>query len=441
MSLTPLKIPTFIINLERRPDRKTHVLREFNDKDEFSVTVIPAIEDHIGGFGLSQTVLSIMARALISDEEFVLICEDDHHFTSDYDYLTLIKLIDRCDLLEADVLVGGPSWFDYGVRVDENLSWLNAFTGAQFLIVFKRFYKKLYNYPFRKHEHIDHVISDISDRIFTTNSIISVQHDFGYSDVNAMNNKQGVVSKLYIDIINRLAGLDQIYSRVSKLEKVELQVSDYESLMITTYAINLPKRIDRLKHIKSQFEGKSEFDLNIIEACQSERGSLGLWSSIRKAVQHAKDMDEDIVIICEDDHTFSEDYSKETLFRAIIQGAHLGADLILGGISNTLQAIVVSPDLCWVDTFLGAQFTIVYSNLFDDILTVDFEDTDAVDIKWSEITANKYVIHPFISTQKDFGYSDIPIAGVNTANYQSWFSKCELKLNRIRSVHKRYCPK
>jgi len=432
------KIPTFIINLERRCDRRIRVLNEFIGRNEFNVTVMPAIEHPIGAYGLSQTFLKIIKSALDNNEEFILICEDDHIFTSDYNPCLLYQLINSSNSLEADVLAGGPSWFDHAIKVHNNLLWLSAFTGAQFLIVFKRFYKKICDYNFSEHEHIDLVISNISDQIFSTTPLLSIQNDFAYSDVSPINNRSGAVNKLYNGMIARLAGLNKIFSLTGMFENLKLPLVDDESLQISTYIINLPERTDRLAHVKEQFAGKKEFELSILEACRNERGALGLWNSIKRVVKHAKDVGEDVIIICEDDHTFSKAYSREMLFRAIIQGAHLGADLILGGISNTLQAIVVSPDLCWIDTFLCAQFTIVYASLFDDILEEDFDENDVADLKLSSMTPNKYVIHPFVSTQKDFGYSDIPIDGVNTAHYQDWFNKCEQKLDKIRLIYQKY---
>ena len=42
------KIPTYVINLKKRPDRKEHILNEFIDKPEFEVKVVEAIE-HTNG--------------------------------------------------------------------------------------------------------------------------------------------------------------------------------------------------------------------------------------------------------------------------------------------------------------------------------------------------------------------------------------------------------
>ena len=44
------------------------------------------------------------------------------------------------------------------------------------------------------------------------------------------------------------------------------------------------------------------------------------------------------------------------------------------------------------------------------ILSYNFEDEDTADGVLSELASCKLVIHPFISEQKDFGYSDVTLS-------------------------------
>lgn len=53
------KIPTYVINLEKRRERKEHILNEFIDKPEFEVKVVEAIEHTNGTFPIFLFLLSI----------------------------------------------------------------------------------------------------------------------------------------------------------------------------------------------------------------------------------------------------------------------------------------------------------------------------------------------------------------------------------------------
>lgn len=60
----------------------------------------------------------------------------------------------------------------------------------------------------------------------------------------------------------------------------------------------------------------------------------------------------------------------------------------------------------WIDAFWCTQFIVIYKRFFNNILEEPFGEMDAADLKLSEMTSHKMVMFPFISIQKDFGYSD-----------------------------------
>lgn len=184
-------------------------------------------------------------------------------------------------------------------------------------------------------------------------------------------------------------------------------VDVYENIIIPTYVINLPERKDRLAHIQQQFAGKNEFDVRIVEACKHPIGAVGLWHSILKIIQIAIASDDDVIIICEDDHEFTKRYSKEYLLQNIIEAANQGVEILNGGIANFSHAVPVSPQRLWIDSFWCTQFIIVYKSLFEKILKEPFEETDTADGKLSEMASHKMTLFPFISLQKNFGYSDV----------------------------------
>ena len=128
----------------------------------------------------------------------------------------------------------------------------------------------------------------------------------------------------------------------------------------------MKERVERKQHIIKEFDNKEEFELNWVEASVHPIGAVGLWNSMIKIIKMAKEKGDDIIVICEDDHYFTENY--------------------------------------W---FWCTQFIVVYNRFFDKMLDYSFQDTDTADGVISKLATNKMVIFPFISEQRDFGYSDV----------------------------------
>jgi len=426
-------IPTYIINLEKREDRRAHIENEFSGRPEFSVHLVKAIEDSVPAVGLYRSLHSIVAEAKKQDLPYVLVCEDDHQFTPHYSVQKFLEHITLLKDLHVDVFLGGVSWFDCGVRAKEELYWVENFTGTQFLVIFSSFYQRILDTPFAPDDIIDKWMAGLSANIFVAVPMLSVQRDFGYSDVTPKNDGKDIVEELFVNTIARWKAFDKIYNHITRSQLIDrLSDDECEAMQLPVYVINLREREDRLLSIEEEFRGRDEFNVHIVDACREANGAIGLWKSIKKAVRLAKEREDEVILICEDDHIFCDAYNKRLLFSAIYQGAHLGADIILGGISRTGQVIAVNDYLCWIDSFQCTQFTVIYDYFFDAILEEEFSEDDAADLKLSQMTPNKYVIHPFISVQRDFGYSDIPIDDFGTDQYRSLFDSCEKRIDVLR---------
>jgi len=175
---------------------------------------------------------------------------------------------------------------------------------------------------------------------------------------------------------------------------------------IKTYIINLEKRIERRSHIISQFETEKAYKINLVKAIENKNGALGLWQTIVNIIQNLAPKQEEYILICEDDHEFTKDYSMTKLLNAIKEAQEKEADVLLGGVSWFLDALPLSENLFWVDRFTGTQFMIVFSKFYQTIINANFNIGDTADRKICSLTVNKFVIYPFLSTQKEFGYSD-----------------------------------
>lgn len=204
------RIPTYVVNLTHRTDRKEHTISEFKKHKEFDLQIVTAIEHIRGAMGLWQTIQKIITEAEKLDNEFVIICQDDHLFTKKYTSRYLYQTIDESKQKDADILLGGVSWFADVLQVSTNLFWVDKFTGLQFMVVFKKFYKKILDTDFNSVVASDFKISELTDHKLIMHPFISVQKEFGYSDVTQKNNLEGRVTEIFNKSVEKLLQLDKV---------------------------------------------------------------------------------------------------------------------------------------------------------------------------------------------------------------------------------------
>ncbi|SIR61671.1 Glycosyltransferase family 25 (LPS biosynthesis protein) [Mucilaginibacter lappiensis] len=435
-------ISAYIINLKSRVDRKEHILKEFAGRPEFTAHVVEACQHKIGAVGLWNTIRHIVQNLVNEDDEYVLICEDDHQFTASYSKELLFNSIASAQNRNADILLGGISWFKGIVQIEDPLFWVKSFNGTQFLIIFRKLFTSLLAADFNDNDTADFKISILAESQFFIHPFISVQKDFGYSDATPNNNQEGHVGELFAtssEWIQNLKSVGFYYENINRQIEDESDEDVYHNLIIPTYVINLPERTDRLEHIKKQFKGKPEFNVTIVEACNHKIGSVGLWQSIRKIINLAMENDDDVIIICEDDHEFTEYYFKEYLMKNIIEAHLQGINYLSGGSSYTDNEILIADNRFWVSNCLATQFIILYKSFFQQIIDEPFDDGVIVDRLLSEMTSKKMVLYPFISRQHDFGYSDVTtIHNENKNLVNRLFEESDKKLNAIYIMHQKY---
>lgn len=214
---------------------------------------------------------------------------------------------------------------------------------------------------------------------------------------------------------------------------------EFDDIVLPTYVINLKERTDRYRHIQQQFERRTEFDLHIIEASKGDCGAVALWDSMCRVINLAIQHDEDVILLCEDDHTFTPSYNKHFLFRNILEAGLQGVELLSGGIGGFNHAVPVSENRYWVDSLWCTQFIVLYRPIFSKMLNLPFLDTDTADGVLSLITSNKMVVYPFVSVQLDFGYSDVSPRNHNERGLiTGYFKQAALRLEKYRAVYNRY---
>lgn len=233
--------------------------------------------------------------------------------------------------------------------------------------------------------------------------------------------------------------MDKILDKTIKEYSNNKEKHTHEEFYLPVYVINMRNRVERRSHIEKQFQGKPEFKLTWIEAIEHPIGAVGLWKSMVKVVETAIINDDDIIIICEDDHTFTSAYSKEYFFANIIAANNQESELLSGGIGGFGTAVPVDSNRYWIDWFWCTQFIVVFKPLFQKILDYDFQDTDTADGVLSVIANNKMTLYPFISIQKDFGYSDVTCANNEFAGMiTNHFRQTDMRLSLIHHVADRF---
>ena len=199
-------LPVYIINLKERAERLAHITAQFAHREEFETHIIEAVKDKNGRLGLWKSIVLCVQKAIDNDEDFFILCEDDHVFTEDYDKGQFITQILQSYYQKADLLSGGIGGFGVAIPVSTNRYWVDWFWSTQFVVIYKQFYQKILRYDFQENDTADGVFSTLTNNKLAIYPFSSVQKDFGYSDVTVQNNeKKGLISKFFEDAGKRLA--------------------------------------------------------------------------------------------------------------------------------------------------------------------------------------------------------------------------------------------
>ncbi|NSL85854.1 hypothetical protein ECE50_003360 [Chitinophaga sp. Mgbs1] len=401
-------IPTYIINLKKRTERKEHILLEFSGRAEFSPRIVEAQEREEGALGLWLTIRQIIQEAVTLQQAYIILCEDDHTFLPHYQASVLHAAIAEADARQADILSGGVSWFNNALPVSDTLYWVEKFSGMQFTIIFSRFFQPLLDVAFTTDDAADTKTSHLTDNKYFIYPFISGQREFGYSDVTPRNNREGRVSTLFDNSLKKAGAVKYIceYYRQLHEKMVTDDTATYDGISIPTFVISLPGGPDRQAHVQQQFRGRSEFSIVHLTAHRQENGGPDLWRTFREIIATAHSNEDDVIIICQDSHLFTAHYSRDYLLRNIIEAYRQGTTLLSGMVNEFDIAVPVTTNRFWLNSLSSLQFLVVYKSIFQKILQQETTGKMAVHRALSDITSYKMVLFPFISAHKDFSFNN-----------------------------------
>lgn len=391
-------LPTYVINLEHRTDRKEHILAEFKNKFEFNLKIVSAIRNSFGALGYWDTLTKIIKDNQDGIDECILVCQDDHTFTHSYSPTELFLNIEKANSLEADLLIGGVSWFQTTFSVDSNLMWVGDFHGGQFLIVFRRFFQRILSTNLNGFDAADYRLSCLTEQKFVIHPFISIQKEFGYSDITSKNNNWGIVPRLFKDSADAMAYIlagEKGY-RLNSTEKTPF-LSPERCLEITIPTYIMSDDTDDIQGISKEFEGRGEFELSMvsIDNINEKLPEQKIAEIVAKAIEN----EDDIIIICGIDHRFTKEYNKLTFINSIVEANWRGADILAGGISGAFDHILpLSEKLLWANSILPSSFLVIFSRFYKHLLEIQLASIVNLFQKTCLFSGNKMVTIPYIST-------------------------------------------
>lgn len=402
MTLKPISV--FAINLKSRADRRKFILSQFMSREEFQFCLVEAQVHSIGATGLWFTIRHILNDRVGPKDEYIILCQDDHLFTKEYSKEHLLYCIHEAQSLQADILACGVSGFTSAIPISEHIFWGEKFSGLQFTIIFRKFFQKILDANFETVNAADLKLCALTENKFFIYPFLSIQKEFGYSDVTPGNNVQGYIDKGFKDSDEKV----KIINTVSTFYKQKLKVTEalksfagIESVVIPTYIIHLNETTKCLSAIEKQFAGRHEFAVTIIEGNHDKINESGSCLSIKKIIKTAIENDDDVIIICREGHQFTENYQRANFLKLVYQAGLFGCNLLIGGMDAFNLALPVTNNIFWIDSFGPSQFFVIYRSFYTNILQEPFCDSDTLESKFSEMTSSKMAIHPFISEKKN----------------------------------------
>lgn len=128
-----------------------------------------------------------------ADDDYVLICEDDHFFTAHYDRTHFLRQVMLAGAMGAEILNGGMGGFGQLIPLKQGLHWVDWFWCTQFIVIYKRAYQTILNAHFSVRDVADEKLSKILTSKMAIVPFISEQIDSGYSDVTSANSNNAMI--------------------------------------------------------------------------------------------------------------------------------------------------------------------------------------------------------------------------------------------------------
>lgn len=204
-------IPAYVISLEKREERRKHIVSQFEGRIEFDFHLEEASDPSQGAMGIWNSIVEIVSMADNQDEKVVILCTDHHFFTDHYSANLLRKEIQEAYGQGAQILFGGIGEFGYALPMGGHRYRVDWFRCAPFMVIYASFFDAILSYSFKEDDTVDGVLSALASEKMVIYPFISESKDFGSSDVTQKNRDQKESVQKHFEAANkRLEAADRI---------------------------------------------------------------------------------------------------------------------------------------------------------------------------------------------------------------------------------------
>lgn len=210
--------------------------------------------------------------------------------------------------------------------------------------------------------------------------------------------------------------------------------------MLNTFILNMPQRTERLRSVTAEFHDYVRlFRTVYIRPVSHAVPRISHWLTFLQLAREAGVSGLPCFIFCEDDHVFTPSFDEASFMATVEEADSLGADVLMGGVSWMKTPVQVRDSLFWLEGFNGTQFMVVFSRFYDKILKSEFsEDSVVTDLHISANSNNIFVVYPFVSRQKEFGYSDCTVTNNKKGYVENLFESTSRGLDILYKVRNFY---
>jgi hypothetical protein len=244
----------------------------------------------------------------------------------------------------------------------------------------------------------DHKICDLTDLKAVIHPFYSVQEEFGYSDATSKNNQLGRVSSLFENaenVITNLKIVEDYYKKASRNIPEFLELgSDF---VLPVFAINCTDRESMNQRIKLNFENRDGFLLDRLYSTEHP-SSAWVWETLTDIFKRSLGASNDFVIICNEQHVFSNQFEYKYLIKNIIEGYCQNADVLCGGIDGGASyAMKISENRFWLNSFFPLRFVVFYRKFYKKFIDNPFSESSSIFSQIANLSKGVMVIHPPVS--------------------------------------------
>ena len=159
---------------------------------------------------------------------------------------------------------------------------------------------------------------------------------------------------------------------------------------------------------------------------------------MKRCVKKAIEAQEDLFVLCESDHIFTAQYHKDYLIRNIIEAHGQGCNILCGGVASFQDAVPLSRNRYWIDSFMVSSFTIIYVKFYQNLLDEPGTENLTLDQNLSKMTSHKMTLYPFISVRN---YPKSGGLGTLQCEIMYRFTNSGMKLKIYQEAYDRYILK